>query len=52
MMIGPNTYCLELCYDNYNVFPEKHKEELMKAFLYVKENLPRTIINLILSPST
>lgn len=51
MMIGPNTYCLELCYENYKVFHEKHKEELMKAISYIKDTLPRTIINLILSPS-
>lgn len=52
MMIGPNTHCLELCYDhNYKVYHEKHKAELMKAILYIKDTLPRTIINLILSPS-
>lgn len=49
--MGSNTFCLELCYEDYTKYPEKHREELITALLYIKENLPRTIVNLVLSPS-
>jgi len=49
--MSSNTFCLELCYEDYTKYAEKHKVEIMKALLYIKENLPRTIVNLILSPS-
>lgn len=51
-MMGPNTFCLELCYEDYTKYPEKHREEMTKALLYIKDTLPRTIINLIPPPST
>lgn len=50
-MMGSNTFCLELCYEDYTVYPEKHKESIMEALNYIKDNLPRTIVNLIMSPS-
>jgi len=50
-MMGSNTFCLELCYDDHRLFAEKHREEIVKALLYMKEHLPRTIVNLIMSPS-
>lgn len=50
-MISSNTFCLELCYEDYTKYAEKHRVEIMEALLYIKENLPRTIVNLILSPS-
>lgn len=49
--MGPTTHCLQLCYEDYSKFAEKHREELLKAFLYLKNNLPRTIVNLVLNPS-
>jgi len=50
-MMTSNTFCLELCYDDYTTYAEKHRQEVLKALLYIKENLPRTMVNLILSPS-
>lgn len=51
IMMGSNTFCLELCYDDYSIYAEKHRQEVLTALLYIKEHLPRTIVNLILSPS-
>jgi len=50
-MMGSNTFCLELCYEDYSIYAEKHRQEVLTALLYIKEHLPRTIVNLILSPS-
>lgn len=50
-MMDSNTYCLEFCYEDYTKFPQKHWEHVMTALLYIKEQLPRTLVNLILSPS-
>lgn len=49
--MGSNTFCLELCYEDYTLYAEKHRQELLQALRYIKENLPRTVVNLILSPS-
>lgn len=51
IMMGSNTFCLELCYDDHSIYAEKHRQEVLTALLYIKEHLPRTIVNLILSPS-
>jgi len=51
LMMGSNTFCLELCYDDHTKIAQKHRESIIKALLYIKEHLPRTIVNLILSPS-
>lgn len=51
IMTSANTYCIELCYDDHTVYAERRREEIMKSFLYIKENLPRTIINFIISAS-
>uniref|UniRef100_A0A2S2PTN2 Phospholipase B1, membrane-associated n=1 Tax=Schizaphis graminum TaxID=13262 RepID=A0A2S2PTN2_SCHGA len=51
MMMTSNTFCLELCYEDYTIYAEKHRQEVLTALLYIKENLPRTIVNLILSPN-
>lgn len=50
-MMGSNTFCLDLCYDDSTQFVERHRNEVVQALLYLKENLPRTIVNLVLSPS-
>lgn len=50
-MMTSNTFCLELCYEDYTTLAEKHRQETLKSLLYIKENLPRTMVNLILSPS-
>lgn len=50
-MMGSNTFCLELCYDDFTTYADKHKDDLFKSLLYIKENLPRTMVNIVLSAS-
>lgn len=50
-MMSSNTFCVELCYDDYMLFAERHRKELIEALFYIKKHLPRTIVNLIISPS-
>lgn len=50
-MMGSNTFCLELCYEDYTTYADQHKDDLLKSLLYIKESLPRTMVNIILSPS-
>lgn len=51
-MIGPNDFCLEYCYvrsiEEYN---QRHKQDLIKVFRYLRDNLPRTFVNLVMAPS-
>ncbi|XP_022166429.1 phospholipase B1, membrane-associated-like isoform X2 [Myzus persicae] len=51
MMMSSNTFCLELCYEDYTTYAEKHRQEVLEALLYIKKHLPRTIVNFILSPN-
>lgn len=51
MMMGSNTFCLESCYVDITTLAEKHRSELMNSLLYIKQHLPRTIVNLIMNPS-
>uniref|UniRef100_A0A2S2QCE3 Phospholipase B1, membrane-associated n=1 Tax=Sipha flava TaxID=143950 RepID=A0A2S2QCE3_9HEMI len=51
LMLGSNTICLEICYIDYTKYAEKHRENILSALLYIKENLPRTLVNIILSPN-
>jgi len=49
--MSSNTFCLELCHEDYTTYAEKHRQEVLTALLYIKENLPRTMVNLVISPS-
>lgn len=51
MMLGANTLCLEICEDDKTLFVDKHRSELYYALSYIKEHLPRTIVNLVLGLS-
>lgn len=51
LMMSSNTFCHELCYEDYTIIAEQHREVLLKSLLYIKENLPRTIVNIVMSPS-
>lgn len=52
ILIGPNDFCLDLCYQTK---PEKsvknHKRDLLTTLRILRDNLPRTIINLVTPPS-
>ncbi|XP_037036130.1 phospholipase B1, membrane-associated-like [Bradysia coprophila] len=52
ILIGPNDFCLNLCQTNN---PEKtvelHENDLVKALRVIRDNLPRTMVNLITPPN-
>lgn len=52
ILIGPNDFCLDLC---YQATPEKsienHRIELIETLRILRDNLPRTIVNLVTPPS-
>lgn len=49
--MGGNDMCSEICYlESPDTYPETHRVDLIKAFRYLKENLPRTLVNFVLLP--
>lgn len=52
ILIGPNDFCLDFCYlSSPEKSPENHRRELIETLRILRDNLPRTIINLITPPS-
>lgn len=51
-MIGPNDFCLNICYqNNSNIILEDHRRDLIKTLRLLRDNVPRLFVNLILAPS-
>ena len=51
-MIGPNDFCSQICFENdFQKTLDKHRKELRQVLATLKQNLPRTIVNLIPPPS-
>jgi hypothetical protein len=51
IMIGGNDFCSHMCYlKDFSVTPERRKEDMMKALDYLRDNMPRTIVNLVAPP--
>ena len=51
IMIGANDFCSHLCYlKNFSFAPQLHKDSLTKALDYLRDNMPRTIVNLVPPP--
>lgn len=52
LMIGPNDFCTHICYagDVKNI-PENHRKDLVRALRLLRDNLPRTLIYLVIAPS-
>lgn len=52
ILIGPNDFCLDFC---YQAAPERssenHRRELIETLRVLRDNLPRTIVNLVTPPS-
>lgn len=52
ILIGPNDFCLDFCYLAY---PEKstenHRRQLIETLRIIRDNIPRTIVNLVTPPS-
>lgn len=50
-MIGANDFCLENCYhQNQDKVIEKATSNMLLALRILRENLPRTLINVVLPP--
>lgn len=52
ILIGPNDFCLDFCYQNE---PERsadnHRRDLIQTLRILRDNLPRTIVNVVTPPS-
>ncbi|KAK6633727.1 hypothetical protein RUM44_004334 [Polyplax serrata] len=54
LFIGSNDFCLNFCYMNAKNFKnsaETHRRELTAALDYLRDNLPRTLVNVLLPPN-
>lgn len=51
LMIGPNDFCVEMCYlkDPQSIV-ENHRKEIIQTLRLLRDNLPRTFVNLVLTP--
>jgi hypothetical protein len=50
-LIGPNDFCLDICYqDNPEDLVKNHEKHLLSVFRTLRDNLPRTMVNLIVTP--
>ena len=51
MLIGPNDFCIDMCYHKH---PERiidyHERDLLAVFRTIRDNLKRTMVNVILPP--
>jgi hypothetical protein len=48
MMIGSNDFCLDICYfDNQDKLIEVGRSNMIRALRILRENLPRTLVNLV-----
>lgn len=51
IMIGSNDFCSHMCYmKDFSLAPKIQKENLIKAMDYLRDNMPRTIVNLVAPP--
>lgn len=51
MLIGPNDFCLDICYQkNPEGIVKNHENDLLKVFRTLKNNLQRTMLNVVLPP--
>lgn len=52
ILIGPNDFCLDFCYQSE---PERsadhHRRNLIETLRILRDNLPRTIVNVVTPPS-
>lgn len=51
MLIGPNDFCLDMCYyQDPNIIVERHEQELTETLRIIRDNLPRTFMQVVVSP--
>lgn len=52
ILIGPNDFCLDFCYQNEpKRSPDNHRRDLIETLRILRDNLPRTIVNVVTPPS-
>lgn len=52
ILIGPNDFCSDFCYlSNLEKSVENHRRELIETLRTLRDNLPRTIVNVVTPPS-
>lgn len=52
ILIGPNDFCLDFCYQrNPDKAPYNHERDIITTLRILRDNLPRTIVNLVTPPS-
>lgn len=52
LLIGPNDYCSDMCYlKNPELIVDYHENHLEKALRTIRDNLPRTIVNVVITPT-
>lgn len=49
-MIGDNDFCSEMCYSDLESTLKRHKDDLRTVLRLLRDNLPRTIVNVIPPP--
>ncbi|XP_055676504.1 phospholipase B1, membrane-associated-like [Lutzomyia longipalpis] len=51
-LFGANDFCMDMCYvEDPMKIVEKHEKELIETLRILRDNLPRTMVNVIASPS-
>ncbi|XP_039276833.1 phospholipase B1, membrane-associated isoform X2 [Nilaparvata lugens] len=50
MQIGNNDYCTHMCYKNASIQPELHRRDLTNVFNYLRKNMPRALVALVINP--
>jgi len=50
-MIGGNDFCADICYrpDPFKAV-EIHRKDMIETLDYLRDNLPRTLVNVVLPP--
>lgn len=51
VMMGSNDFCVDICYVDTKTSPERHRKNLIKALEKLKRALPRTLVQIVISPS-
>ncbi|XP_068085167.1 phospholipase B1, membrane-associated-like [Anabrus simplex] len=51
LMIGANDFCSNMCYVNSTELPEKHRFDLIKTLDFLRDNMPRTLVNVVAPPN-
>ncbi|GLV41282.1 uncharacterized protein CBL_04806 [Carabus blaptoides fortunei] len=51
VMIGANNFCLDICYQaDLEYVLQEHRRDMIQTFRLLRDNLPRTIVNLVPAP--